>query len=308
MDSAPGSMGPPPDSDAVAAMRSFSRTVTERVGALSDEYLARSRPLGASRLLWEIGEQGSDLRSLRARLRLDSGYLSRMLRGLEAEGMVRVRASDADRRVRVATLTAAGLAERAELNRRSDELARSLMALLSDRQRGQLVASMGTVERLLSASLVEIRPAAPAGAAARSCLRAYFAELDARFEGGFDIAAGLAAAAAEYAPPAGLMLVAWLRGEPVGCGALRYRDEGPDEIKRMWVAPPARGLGVGRRVLAELEQAVRGRGGSAVRLETNRVLAEAISLYTSAGYAEVAPFNDEPYAHHWFEKKLPPAG
>jgi DNA-binding MarR family transcriptional regulator/GNAT superfamily N-acetyltransferase len=287
-------------------MRSFNRTVTERIGVLSDEYLARSRPLGASRLLWEIGDQGADLRSLRARLRLDSGYLSRLLRGLEAEGMVRVRASDADRRVRTATLTEAGRAERAELNRRSDDLARSLMALLTERQRGQLVTAMGTVERLLTASLVEIGPADPAGAAARSCLRSYFAELDTRFDNGFDIPAGLAAATAEYAPPHGLMLVAWLRGDPVGCGALRYRDGSPDEVKRMWVAAPARGLGLGRRILTELEQVVRDRGGTAVRLETNRVLAEAISLYTSAGYIEVAPYNDEPHAHHWFEKKLSP--
>jgi DNA-binding MarR family transcriptional regulator/GNAT superfamily N-acetyltransferase len=291
--------------DAIVAMRSFNRTVTERIGALSDTYLARSRPLGASRLLWEIGDQGADLRSLRARLSLDSGYLSRLLRGLEAEGLVQVRAGDADRRVRTATLTEAGRAERAELNRRSDNLARSLMALLTDRQRGQLVAAMGTVERLLTAGLVEVGPADPADPAARSCLRSYFAELDTRFDGGFDIAAGLAAAAAEYGPPHGLMLVAWLRGDPVGCGALRYRDGPPDEVKRMWVAAPARGLGLGRRILAELEQVARDRGGTAVRLETNQVLAEAISLYTSSGYAEVTPYNDEPYAHHWFEKQLP---
>ncbi len=103
------------------------------------------------------------------------------------------------------------------------------------------------------------------------------------------------------------MRLAWLRGEPVGCGALRYRDGQPDEIKRMWVAAPARGLGLGRRILADLEQVVRDRGGTAVRLETNQVLAEAISLYTSSGYAEVVPYNDEPHAHHWFEKQLSPA-
>ena len=69
----------------------------------------------------------------------------------------------------------------------------------------------------------------------------------------------------------------------------------------MWIAPAARGLGLGRRMLHELEQ--RSRRG-VVRLETNRNLTEAISLYRAAGYDEVAPFNDEPYAHHWFEKRL----
>ena len=72
----------------------------------------------------------------------------------------------------------------------------------------------------------------------------------------------------------------------------------------MWVDDSARGLGVGRRLLAELEARAAANGASAVRLETNRALVEAISLYRSAGYAEVAAFNEEPYAHHWFEKQL----
>lgn len=286
-----------------AAVRSFSRAVTERVGALSDTYLARSRPLGASRVLWEVGE-GADVRALRARLGLDSGYLSRLLRGLEAEGLVVVRHAGAgDRRVRTVTLTPAGRAERGELDRLSDELAGSLLAPLTGRQRDALIAAMGTVERLLTAGLVEFTAEDPGSAAALSCLRSYFAELDGRFDGGFDTAAELAAAA-EYAPPAGMLLVAWIRGEPAGCGALRFRDGEPDMIKRMWVAPAARGLGVGRRILAELERLIRERGGRAARLETNRRLTEAISLYRSAGYAEVPAFNDERYAQHWFEKQL----
>jgi GNAT superfamily N-acetyltransferase/DNA-binding MarR family transcriptional regulator len=301
---APAAAAQPAPEPRVAALRSFNRTVTERIGALSDEYLARSRPLGASRLLWEIGDGGADVRALRARLRLDSGYLSRLLRGLAADGLITVTATDGDRRVRAAALTAAGRAERAELDRRSDDLAGSLLAPLTPGQRDRLVAAMGTVERLLTAGLVELAPASPADPAARSCLAAYFSELAVRFPGGFDIAAGLAAAAADYGPPSGLMLVAWLRGEPAGCGALRFRDGEPDWIKRMWVAPAARGLGLGRRILSGLEQAARDRGGTAVRLETHQVLNEAISLYRSAGYAEVPPFNDEPYAHHWFEKSL----
>jgi ribosomal protein S18 acetylase RimI-like enzyme len=72
----------------------------------------------------------------------------------------------------------------------------------------------------------------------------------------------------------------------------------------MWVAPAARGLGLGRRLLRELEDEARRRGATAIRLETNRTLGEAIALYRSAGYVEIDPFNDEPYAHHWFEKPL----
>ena len=72
----------------------------------------------------------------------------------------------------------------------------------------------------------------------------------------------------------------------------------------MWVAETARGLGIGRRLLAELEGHARAAGARLVRLETNAALTEAISLYRSAGFREVDPFNDEPYAHHWFEKDL----
>jgi ribosomal protein S18 acetylase RimI-like enzyme len=73
----------------------------------------------------------------------------------------------------------------------------------------------------------------------------------------------------------------------------------------MWVDSTTRGLGVGRRLLTELEACAASHGAGSVRLETNRTLVEAISLYRSAGYVEVAPFNDEPYAHHWFVKQLP---
>jgi len=106
-------------------------------------------------------------------------------------------------------------------------------------------------------------------------------------------------------PPAGLFLLATLHGEPAGCGALKFRPGARAEIKRMWVAPEARGLGLGRRLLTELEARAAARGVRTLRLETNRALTEAISLYRSAGYREVAAFNDEPYADHWFEKMLP---
>jgi ribosomal protein S18 acetylase RimI-like enzyme len=102
-----------------------------------------------------------------------------------------------------------------------------------------------------------------------------------------------------------VVLVARLRGEPVGCSALKLHSDRPAEIKRMWVAPGARGLGLGKRLLHELEQHARVRDATVVRLETNRVLTEAISLYRSAGYVEVDPFNDDLYDHHWFEKSLP---
>jgi DNA-binding MarR family transcriptional regulator/GNAT superfamily N-acetyltransferase len=295
----------------VDRVRQFSRTVTQRVGALDDRFLARDRPLGQSRLLWEIGPGTAEVRSLRSRLDLDSGYLSRLLRALEADGLVRVGADDGDRRVRTVRLTAAGRAERAELDRRSDDVAESILAPLTEAQRQRLVAAMADVERLLVASTVRVAVVDPRQPQARHCLREYFAELGQRFDAGFDPDRSISAADDELRPPAGLLVVATLHDEPVGCGALKFHPGAPAEVKRMWVSPDVRGLGLGRRLLADLESRASAHGVTTLRLETNRSLSEAIALYRSAGYREVAAFNDEPYAHHWFEKRVrsrrPPA-
>jgi DNA-binding MarR family transcriptional regulator/GNAT superfamily N-acetyltransferase len=293
-------------SAAVAQVRRFNRIVTERVGALNDHFLARDRPLGEARLLWEIGEAGCDVRSLRTRLGLDSGYVSRMLRSLESAGLVTVCPGASDKRVRSATLTERGSAERAVLDRRSDDFAASVLAALDSRQRAQLVEAMSDVERLLTASMVQIDVTDPKHLDARHCMAAYFAELDERFDVGFEAEQSLPADAGDLRPPAGLLLVARLRGRPIGCAAIKFHGDDPAEIKRMWVDREARGLGLGRRLLREIERAAAERGVTVLHLETNRSLHEAIALYRSCGYIEVEPFNDEPYAHHWFEKGLRP--
>ena len=292
------------DIEATQRVRRFNRTVTQRLGALDDEYLARGRPLGASRVLWEVGEQGVDLRELRRRLDLDSGYLSRLLRLLEREGLVAVEPGASDKRARIVRLRDSGRRERELLDSRSDVLASSLLAPLNDEQRRRLVEAMAVVERLLTAGLIDVAVESPTTAAAQFCMGSYFTELEDRFEGGFDPARSISAEADELAEPRGLLLVARLRSDPVGCGALKFHGSQPVEIKRMWVAPEARGLGLGRRLLSELEEHARRHGATVARLETNRSLAEAISLYRSAGYVEVPRFNDEPYADHWFEKDL----
>jgi DNA-binding MarR family transcriptional regulator/GNAT superfamily N-acetyltransferase len=254
-------------------------------------------------MLWEVDE-GCDGRELRARLDLDSGYSSRLLRALEAAGLVSVRPSPEDGRVRSVRLTAAGRRERDVLDRRSDELAEALLAPLNEAQQLRLVDAMAEVERLLTASLVRVDVVDPEQPAAAYCLGEYYAELGRRFDDGWDDTISIAATPEQLRLPAGLFVVATLHGTPVGCGALKFHGRRPAELKRMWVAPSTRGLGLGRRLLSELEQLAADHGSRTVRLETNRNLTEAITLYRSAGYREVPAFNDEPYAHHWFEKRL----
>jgi GNAT superfamily N-acetyltransferase len=155
------------------------------------------------------------------------------------------------------------------------------------------------------AATVDIRAIDPEHADARACLRAYFAELERRSGAPFDPLTGSTAEPHELRPPAGEMVVAYLRGEPVGCGALKHFGGGVTDLKRMWVADPARGHGLGRRLLADLEARAAHAGARTLRLETGDTLVEAIALYRSAGYREVPAFNDEPFADRWFEKQLP---
>ena len=290
--------------DDVAQIRSFNRTVTRRLGVLNERYLGRDRPLVESRLLFEIGAQGASVRELRLRLGLDSGFTSRLLRGLERRRLVRTEQTGADGRVRIARLTRSGLAELERLNSLSDDLARSMLAPLSRDQALRLVAAMTEVDRLLCASSIELEASDPRSADAEHCLQRYYAELAVRFPSGFQLHDDDAPAPEEFLPPAGRMLIARLFGEPVGCGVIRTLEPGVGEIKRMWLAPQVRGLGLGRRLLAELERTALALELRTVRLDTNGSLAEALRLYRASGYLEIPRYNANPYAQHWFEKDL----
>ena len=288
----------------IEQVRRFNRLVTQRIGALEESYLRRGRPLGEARLIFEIGAAGADIRLLRDRLGLDSGYLSRLLRSLEAQGLVKVGEKRADGRLRRASLTTKGRAELAAYDELSDALARSLLTPLAEEQRHRLIAAMAEIEALLAATAIQTKIEAPSSAAARWCLQLYFQELAQRFDTGFDPARSNPTREDEMTPPAGCFVVARLDGRPVGCGALKRKSKTIGEIKRMWTAPEARGRGVARSVLARLENEARGMGLKRLRLETNRTLKEAQALYRREGFREVGAFNDEPYAHLWFEKRL----
>ena len=228
--------------------------------------------------------------------------MSRLLRSLQGQGLVDVGNQPGDARLRRVSLTQKGRAELAAYERLSDELAQSMLAPLDAPERERLLAAMGEVARLIRAGAVEVRLEAPDSADARSCLAEYYAEIARRFEAGYDPAKGNVVRDEEMTPPAGFFFVARLDGRPVGCGALVRIDAATGEIKRMWTAPSARGLGVARRMMATIEATARRSGLTTLRLDTNRALNEAQALYRKLGYQEIARFNANPYAHHWFRQ------
>jgi DNA-binding MarR family transcriptional regulator/GNAT superfamily N-acetyltransferase len=291
---------PPRD---IEFVRGFNRLVTRRLGALDDPYLGK-RPLGECRVLYEIGLEGATARDVRARLGLDPAYLARLVRALERDGLVRESEGRAGPETERLRLTTAGRSLLRELDRDSDELAASVLAPLSAGQRERLTRAQAEVRRLLAVSMVSVAAEDPSSEDARWCLSHYFGELAERFEEEFDPGRTLPADGADLVPPAGAFLIARVGGEPAGCGALKTYRPGVGEIMRMWVDRAHRGLGIGARILDALEEHAAALGHRTVRLYTNRSLDEAKAMYRSRGYEEIPRYNDDPYANHWFEKRL----
>lgn len=297
--------------DQLAAIRRFNRIYTPRIGALDDSFLGSGLPLPVARVLFEVGPGGRAVRDLRRALELDSGYLSRLLRRLEADRLITLSDDPADRRRRVCRLTASGVRRWARLDARSDEVAADLLGPLTPGQRTRLVDALTTAALLIGASTVTFHEAEPAGSDATTALEAYFDELDRRFTGGFDRGGAVEDGVSMMQPPRGTFLVARSDdGAVVGCGGVQAHDDDTAEVKRMWIHPDWRGGGLGRRLLAALEQRCAALGYSTVVLDTNATLTEAIGMYHAAGYSPTAQYNDNPYAQRWFTKSLnePPDG
>ena len=290
------------DEDQTATLRRFNRTYTQRIGALDESFLGTGRPLGPSRLLFEIGDAGATVRELRDRLGLDSGYLSRLLRSLEADELVVVRPDADDRRRRRVMLTRRGRTAWRRLDDRSEHLARTLVEPLSPRQRERLTDALATADLLVRAATVRFEETGPTDPRAVAAMAAYFAEIGERF--GFEPGDAWQEDAASMASPHGLFVVATSDGEPVACGGLQRLPDGAAEVKRMWVHDSWRGAGLGARLLRHLEDLARGRGHTVVRLDTNDTLVEAIAMYERAGYRSIQRYNDNEWARCWFEKDL----
>lgn len=290
--------------DPVDVLRRFNRSFTQRIGVLDESFLGSGRSLGVSRLLFEIGATGADVAELRERLGLDSGYLSRLLRQLEGEGLVEVSAHVTDGRRRLVHLTPHGRTEWHRLDADSDQAAATLLAPLSERQQEEVAAALVVVERLLGAATATFDVADPASDPAQAAMQAYFDELDQRFSTGFDSTGATSSDIEALSPPTGTFLLVRSGTHTIGCGGVQALGDGVGEVKRMWIHPDWRGLGLARRLLATLEHHARGLGHRRIVLDTNGELVEAVALYESAGYQPVPRYNDNPYAQHWFAKPL----
>lgn len=288
--------------DPVSRVRRFNRAVTSAVGALDTSFLGRGRPLGAARVLNAIGQGRSDVGEIRDYLGLDSGLMSRLLRSLEDEGLIETQAHEDDARRRVASLTRAGRREYAAYEALSNTQAEGFLA--RNAQAEALLAAMDLIASALTRDRIALAEMDPRSDEARYCLREYYAELGRRFKQGFDVSLSRDPDAKDMRRPRGSFIVAMSDTLPVGCVGLKGTDHLYAEIKRLWVAPSARGLGLGKRLMDAAEDAARTLGIALLRLDTNSALPEAGQLYRTTGWREIRRFNEDPYPDLFFEKRL----
>ncbi|KAA2215068.1 bifunctional helix-turn-helix transcriptional regulator/GNAT family N-acetyltransferase [Teichococcus oryzae] len=288
--------------DPVSRFRRFSRAVTSEVGALDTSFLGRGRPLGAARVLNAIGHGRSDVAEIRDYLALDSGLMSRLLRGLEEEDLIATAPHPGDARRRVARLTPAGQQEFQAYEDLSNARAEALLARHPKPE--ALLAAMDLVASALGRDRLALREMDPRGPEARHCLSEYYAELARRFERGFDVSLSRDPEASDMIRPRGVFLVGLSDGMPLGCVGLKGSGGEVAEIKRLWVSPAARGLGLARQLMEAAEQAARALSIQVLRLDTNSALPEALQLYRRSGWTEIERFNDDPYPDLFFEKRL----
>ncbi|MCP1845076.1 DNA-binding MarR family transcriptional regulator/GNAT superfamily N-acetyltransferase [Bradyrhizobium sp. USDA 4538] len=286
----------------MSRVRRFNRAVTSAVGALDTSFLGRGRPLGAARVLNAIGHGRADVGEIRDYLGLDSGLMSRLLRSLEDEGLIETTAHGDDARRRIARLTAAGRREFNAYEAISNRQAKDFLTHHS--QREALLAAMDLIASALGRDGTALDEMDPRSDEARYCLGEYYAELARRFEKGFDVKLSRDPEAKDMVRPRGSFIVAMSDGLPIGCVGLKGSGGEFAEIKRLWVAPGARSLGLGRRLMDAAEQAARELGIAVLRLDTNSALPEAGQLYRRTGWTEIPRFNDDPYPDLFFEKHL----
>jgi len=296
-------------SDAVEAVRSFSRFYTSELGVLGPGYLRTSHSLGEARVLFELGRGGAlAVADLRARMAIDAGHLSRLLARLERRGLVRRSVSPVDARRRVVALTPAGERDYELLDERSRAETADRLAALTAPERARLVTALADVRGLLDGGE---RPGATRAGALREprpgdlgWIVARHGELYEReygWDGSFEVlVARIVADFATAADPRSAAWIAEVDGAAAGC-VLCVPDDRPDvaKLRLLLVEPSARGLGLGTRLVDAVLGFARGAGYRELTLWTNSILLAARRIYERAGFELV---DEQP--HHSFGADL----
>jgi DNA-binding MarR family transcriptional regulator/GNAT superfamily N-acetyltransferase len=298
----------------IDAVRRFNRFFTRRLELLREDFLRSPFTLSEGRVLYELGRQDdATATELGQELGMDAGYLSRILRGFEARGLLTRRPSQADARRSLIALTEAGRQAFAELDAASNAQVEGMLAALAPDDRDRLVGAMETVERVLGAPAERrvpylLRPprAGDLGWVVHRHGVLYAREYgwDERFEA---LVAGIAAEFVQrFDPRRERCWIAERDGENVGCVFVVRHPERPGvaKLRLLLVEPSARGLGIGRRLVAECTRFAREAGYHTLTLWTNSVLSAARALYEAEGYRLVqetphASFGPELVGQTW---------
>lgn len=292
------------DSEDVFIVRDFNRFYTVRLGLLQRRYLNGEFSLTESRILYEIWATPRITASaLRETLRLDKGYVSRILASLTQRRLVRKSVSKADSRERPLSLSPSGQRKVGELNLQSAAQVRALLNSLSTDERGALVSSLATARAVLTkrfASRLSVVRLQEIHEDILDLLKEYYESVGVVLRDTPDEVREMAE------DPHGGVWGAYLEGRLVGCACLRSLASIPHatECKRLYVKPNARGNGVAQAILDAQEAFARKRGLERIYLDSKDDLKSAIALYTKRGYVPCDRYNKNPQATVFMMKKL----
>lgn len=282
-----------PTADDIAAIRQFSRFYTRQLGLLAESMLASPYSLSEARVLYELAH-GRDITAtdLIRELGLDAGYLSRMLRKFEDQGLIRRTPAEDDARRAIITLTTKGEAAFAPLDRGSHEGVVAMLEKVAASDRPRLVNATKTVRRLLGEAMLTTEPYILRGLETGNIgwivnrqstiyateygwtgieLEAMMAEILSKFVRDYDEKFDRA-------------WIAERDGEVVGSVFITRGSEGVAQLRMLYVEPSARGLGLGRRLVDECIRFSRARGYKTLMLWTHDILTPAIRIYQAAGF------------------------
>jgi DNA-binding MarR family transcriptional regulator len=258
--------------------------------------------LNAARLLNAVGQDRTEISDIRAYLGLDSGLLSRLLRGLEDEGLVLTQAGAQDARRRTVSLTAQGRAEFDVYENLSNAQAQAVLDTTTNTE--AFLKAVDLVASVFGQSDIEILDVDVEDQRFARCMKRYETELVQVLNIEFSLKETGSADLSKMRPPKGNCLIATSEGIELGCVGVTELTAGVGEVKRLWVSPATRGLGLSRRLMEQIEERARRLGMTRLVLDTNGGLSAALGLYRSMGWTEIERYNDNPYAQHFFEKRL----